>query len=115
MTTQDAGVPELLACPFCGERPTMHENDWCEPPEFIVMCGCRPLVFTAKEAAEAWNRRADIRPAKVAAVISAVADLIDNSPIGDDDRPYISETAGSEFDRLVAAFNSMKGKENERN
>lgn len=52
---------------------------------------------------------------KVAAVVSAVANLIDNSPVDDDDRPYISETAGSEFDRLVTAFNSMKGQDDERN
>jgi len=53
----------LKPCPFCGKVPEAgaHENDWCEPPEWIVICLCRsdPPAVTEAEAIARWNTRAE--------------------------------------------------------
>ena len=37
---------------------------------------------------------------------AAARDLMDNSPIGDDDKPYCSDVAGREFDALYLSLNA---------
>jgi hypothetical protein len=38
------------------------------------------------------------------AVADAAQDLMDNSPIGDDDKPYSSDVVGREFDALYLSL-----------
>jgi Lar family restriction alleviation protein len=51
----------LKTCPFCGGEPLVHENDWCEPPEFSVHCeSCIASTLGSADrmqAIAAWNRR----------------------------------------------------------
>jgi Lar family restriction alleviation protein len=53
---------ELLLCPFCRSVASVHETDWCEPPEFNVFCaGCMAQTSASTDRAKAvsaWNRRA---------------------------------------------------------
>lgn len=49
---------EPLACPHCGQAPTVHECDWSEPPTWSVICGCTGCTHeTAAAAIAAWNTR----------------------------------------------------------
>ncbi len=42
--------------------------------------------------------------ARLYKVEAAARNLMDNSPTGDDDKPYISEVAGREFDALYLSL-----------
>ena len=55
-------------------------------------------------AAESALAEARARAERDAAVIEAAIDLRDNSPVDDDGRPYVSDTAGREFHALLAAL-----------
>jgi hypothetical protein len=53
----------LAQCPFCGGTPGVHENDWCEPPEYSVFCECFAHTKGSTDqgkAIAAWNRRAPV-------------------------------------------------------
>lgn len=43
----------LLPCPFCGGEAFLHENDWCEPPEWVVQCGNCCISVSS----EVWRQR----------------------------------------------------------
>lgn len=49
----------LLPCPFKGCKPRTHLNDWVDPPEYSVQCGCALMSgFTSEpDAIAAWNTR----------------------------------------------------------
>lgn len=57
MTDIDSAIEKLKPCPFCGNMPILHENDWCEPPEWHVLCGCQKAHAESKDAVSAWNCR----------------------------------------------------------
>lgn len=44
--------------------------------------------------------------ARLKRIEAAAKALVENSPIGDDDKPYASEIVGKEFDALVKALAS---------
>lgn len=68
--TIDPDLGAMLPCPFCGKQPVLHDNDWCDPPEWSVMCVCRSRDTTKESAVQAWNRRCDTsQDAAVAAAL----------------------------------------------
>jgi Lar family restriction alleviation protein len=53
---------DLLACPFCGQAPKMHEQFMmrlmADTAQVQCVCGCySPLHNTPAEAAKWWNTR----------------------------------------------------------
>lgn len=53
---------DLLACPFCGQAPKMHEQFMmrlmADTAQVQCACGCySPLHNTPSEAAKWWNTR----------------------------------------------------------
>ena len=82
--TNDKPTSDVLApCPFCGGAGVLHENDWCEPPEWIAQCPCGATIaaadFKRDSTIAAWNRRAP-RPTQDCARcadLEAAVDIID--------------------------------------
>jgi hypothetical protein len=61
---QSAGRDSVLHCPHCNQEASVHETDWCDPPEYSVhcsnvkKCGASTRGFQNKaNALRAWNRR----------------------------------------------------------
>lgn len=56
-------MAELKPCPFCGGKASCKPFKWIEFTSYHVCCeDCRASTIEfdyAKEAVEAWNRRAD--------------------------------------------------------
>ena len=53
-------IARMSPCPFCGGDPYMHVVDYCEPPEWTVLClngDCLESRATRDEAIAIWNRR----------------------------------------------------------
>jgi len=79
--TEPKPTEALLGCPFCGGEAQLHDNDWCEPPEWSIYCSVCSAITpgnTDKTLAVAtWNRRAAVPspaiPEPTEAEIDAVA------------------------------------------
>ena len=57
-------LDDLLDCPFCGERPTMHylSNTFSNLEMYWVICPCcsatiKNVAITEELAKQVWNRR----------------------------------------------------------
>jgi len=55
---------------------------------------------TCEKAADALSRAPQPDTVTMLRIVNAAKDLIENSPFGDDDRPYASDIVGREFDTL---------------
>lgn len=74
----DTDVVKLLPCPVCGASTILHENDWCEPNEWVVVCageGCGISLGsdTDKANAVALGNRRSPSPAVEAKLQQALA------------------------------------------
>lgn len=73
----------LKPCPLCGAATVLHENDWCEPSEWCVICTddteCGIVLSSdidrSKAVAKANRRSQPAEPKEREALIDAVSHL----------------------------------------
>lgn len=80
-----ARAEALKPCPACNRPLDLHENDWCDPPEWHAYCSGCGLHFRASSVKETAIAYANNRPALDAAreMVTELVEVLEHEGHGE--------------------------------
>ena len=92
MTTEPKPMPDLLPCPFCGDKVFLEGSEF---HGHSIECQCRNLMTSGKdEVVKAWNTRAE--PVNRQDTVAIPRDLLDKIANGLEDIAHLGSPYGKE-------------------